>query len=102
MFDPVKTASSKQFSSLNGLSNQQVTDLATRSGLYQVFYRAGYSNAWIAADLLAWQRLQQKIIILVPVVILAIFLAGICGDMQRLAPSNNYKFQTPLLLSSTG
>lgn len=76
MSDPLKTATARQFPTLTGLSDQQITNIAISSGLYQLFHKAGYSDAWIAADRLAWQRLQQKIIIALHVAITAIWIVA--------------------------
>lgn len=81
MFDPLKAATAKQFPILNRLSQQQITNTATSSGFYSIFHRAGYSNAWIAADVLAWQQLRQRLIVTLPVGIAAIFLAVMAGDL---------------------
>ena len=84
MLDPLKTATAKQFSILNGLSDQQIASIAASSSLYWLFHEAGYSDAWIAADSVAWQQLQQKIRITLPVVMVAIFLVGMTEWRARL------------------
>jgi hypothetical protein len=73
MSDPLKIATAKQFPTLNGLSDQQITNIAISSSLYRLFHKAGYSDPWIAADVLAWQRLQRQIIIALPVAVTAIW-----------------------------
>jgi len=89
MFDPLKTATANQFSILNGLSDKQITDIATGSGFYQLFHQRGYSDAWIAADVVAWERFQQNVRFTLPLVVAAVYIVAMTS---RYEPALNQRF----------
>ena len=94
MVDPLKTATREQFPILNGLSKDQIIDIATSSSFYQFFHSEGYSDAWIAADVLAWQRLQQKIKLTLPIVIAAISIVPFMKWRVQFTPVFHLMFCT--------